>query len=102
MAAGGVSVNSGSSPGSICLDLSDTANNIDGCKPVVGSVTAWRSFLPANLGSEFGLSYSIVETFAVAAGITYTYYLNGYTLGFSSSFLFHPTLTAIFAPNALP
>jgi hypothetical protein len=102
MAAGSVNVNSTSSEGNTCLDLSDTANYIGGCIPMQGSTTAWRSHLPANFGNDIGLSYSIVETFAVTAGNTYTYYLSGYATGFSSPYLFHPTLTVIFVPNALP
>lgn len=102
MAVGGIEVKSSSSTGFVCLDLSNAAKDVDGCIPMAGSVTGWRSYLPANFGDGINMSYSIVETFPVSPGIEHTYYLNGYATGLSLSSLLHPTLTVIFVPNALP
>ena len=92
--------------GNYCLQLSPTSGNVGGCVPDSGSDSAIRSYLASDSPSTvpgFGASeqYSIVRTWPVTAGKTYTFYLNGYESGFSSAWLFQPAMTALFVPGTL-
>jgi hypothetical protein len=92
--------------GDYCLQLSQTAGNVGGCVPDAGSDSAIRSYIAAGVASTvsgFGASaqYSIVRTYAVRAGDTYTFYLNGYENSLDSSWLFQPAMTAVFVPDTL-
>lgn len=94
---------SGSSE-SLCLDLDDTAAYTGGCTPYAGSKSAYRHLINSTLASfvDKSESFSLIETFPVTKGQFYNFYLNGYASGFSSTvYLFHPTLTVLFVPNAL-
>jgi hypothetical protein len=108
-ATGTISFNTHTPPASgfFCLDLSDDEGYTGGCAPIGGSDTAVRSFVPASFpptgaGNDFGIPYSIVKVFPVTAGVTMTFYLNGYATGFGNCWLFQPSLTALFVPVALP
>lgn len=98
------STTSTTTTGYVCLDLSNTAAYIGGCTPMGGSYTAFRTWVPATTSAvENGESYSIEEVFAVTGSTSYTYYLSGSYSGFTTAtYLFHPTLTVLFVPNALP
>jgi hypothetical protein len=92
--------------GNFCLQLSTAANNVGGCVPDGGSDSAIRSYIAAGVASTtpgFGASspYSIVRSYAVTAGTTYTFYLNGYQDGLNSTWLFQPAMTALFVPDTL-
>jgi hypothetical protein len=92
--------------GNYCLDLHNVANYVGGCTPDAGSDTAIRSYIPVNFPTTqtgFGTSdpYSIVRTWPVRAGRSYTFYLNGFANNLGKTYLFHPTLTAIYNPKAL-
>ncbi len=92
--------------GNFCLDLSDTEGYTGGCGPMAGSDTAVRSYVPASFVTSpdwgFGIPYSIVRVFPVTAGVTETFYLNGYAGNLHGCSLFQPSLTALFVPAALP
>jgi len=92
--------------GNYCLQLSETAGNVGGCVPDAGSDSAIRSYIAAGVAttvSGFGASaqYSIVRTWSVRAGETYTFYLNGYEENLTSSWLFQPAITAVYVPDTL-
>jgi|SRR5208283_3803916 len=92
--------------GEYCLQLSTTPRNTGGCGPDLGSDSAIRSFIAADTPStvpHFGASeqYSIVRTFPVTAGTTYTFYLNGYQGGLDSGWLFQPAMTALYISGTL-
>ncbi len=91
--------------GSYCLQLSQTSGNTGGCVPDAGSDSAIRNYIAADFPttvSGFGMSeqYSIVRTWAVTAGKTYTFYLNGYEGGLTA-YLFQPAITVVFLPGTL-
>jgi hypothetical protein len=92
--------------GAYCLQLSQTSGYTGGCVPDGGSDSAVRSFIASDMPttvSGFGASeqYSIVRSWPVTAGTTYTFYLNGYASGFNAAYLFQPSITAIFVPGTL-
>jgi hypothetical protein len=92
--------------GDYCLQLSEKAAYTGGCVPDAGSDSAIRSYIAAGVATTvpgFGASaqYSIVRTFPVTAGVTYTFYLNGYEKGLSTSYLFQPAITALYVPDTL-
>jgi hypothetical protein len=92
--------------GAYCLQLSPTRSNVGGCVPDAGSDSAIRSYMASGVPTTvpgFGASeqYSIVRTWPVTAGTTYTFYLNGYGSGFSSAWLFQPAMTAVYVPGTL-
>jgi hypothetical protein len=92
--------------GSYCLQLSQISGNVGGCVPDAGSDSAIRSYVAADFPTTvpgFGASaqYSIVRTIPVAAGDTYTFYLNGYESNLNTSWLFQPAMTALFVPGTL-
>ncbi len=107
-ASGGVNYNftSGGGDGFICVALSDVNNDTGACVPNSSTGLAVRSTIPSaspTTGSNgIGVPYNIVKVYPVNAGITSTYYLNGYATGFDSAYLFHQTLTALYVPAALP
>jgi hypothetical protein len=92
--------------GYYCLQLSQTSGYIGGCIPDEGSDSAVRSSIAADFPTtvpNFGASaqYSIVRTWPVTSGATYTFYLNGYASGFNSAWLFQPAITALYVPGTL-
>jgi hypothetical protein len=92
--------------GNYCLQLSQTSGNVGGCVPDAGSDSAVRNYIDSDYPTTvpgFGQSeqYSIVRTWAVTGGKTYTFYLNGYGTGFGGVWLFQPAMSAIYAPDAL-
>ena len=89
-----------------CLTLSKTPGDTGGCVPMAGSDSAIRSYFSTGDSStvpNFGASqpYSIVRTWPVTAGITYTFYLNGYISGLGTTYLFQPSATAVFVTGTL-
>ena len=92
--------------GYYCLQLSQTSAFVGGCVPDAGSDSAVRSSIVASEPSTvsgFGASspYSIVKVIPVTAGMTYTFYLNGFQTGLNTSWLFQPTITALYVPGTL-
>lgn len=92
--------------GFYCLALSETSGNVGGCVPDGGSDSAVRSSIASGSPTTvpgYGASeqYSIVRTFPVTAGDTYTFYLNGYGNGFTGAWLFQPAVTALYVPGTL-
>lgn len=92
--------------GNYCLQVSTTSGNVGGCVPDAGSDSAIRNYIDADFPTTvpgFGQTeqYSIVRTFPVTAGTTYTFYLNGYESGFTSAWLFQPAMTALYVPATL-
>jgi hypothetical protein len=92
--------------GNYCLQVSTTSGNVGGCVPDVGSDSAIRNYIAADYPTTvagFGQTeqYSIVRTFPVTAGTTYTFYLNGYGSGFIGAWLFQPAMTALYVPATL-
>jgi hypothetical protein len=92
--------------GSYCLQLSQKSGFVGGCVPDEGTDSAIRSYVAADFPTTvpgFGASaqYSIVRTFPVIAGDTYTFYLNGYESNLNTSWLFQPAMTALFVPGTL-
>jgi hypothetical protein len=92
--------------GNYCLQLSQTAGNVGGCVPDAGSDSAIRSYVASGVATTvpgFGASepYSIVRTYPVRAGDTYTFYLNGYEENLTTSWLFQPAITAVYVPDTL-
>jgi len=92
--------------GDYCLQLSQTSGDTSGCVPDEGSDSAIRSFISSEIPSTvsgMGASeqYSIVRTYSVTRGTTYTLYLNGYQGGFNGAWLFQPAMTALFLPGTL-
>ena len=92
-------------PGNFCLQLSQTSSYVGGCAPDSGSDSAIRSYIASGSASTvagYGASspYSIVRTFPVTAGTTYTFYLNGYSDGLTS-WLFQPSINALYVPGTL-
>lgn len=94
----------GGSNGSICLALNNITNDTGACVPNSSTGKALRTSIPSASPSTTagGWPYSIVKVFPVSASTSSTFYLNGYGLYLDSAYLFHPTLTALFVPNALP
>jgi len=92
--------------GYFCLDLDTTENNTGGCVPNGGTDTALRSFIPSGFPStgtsDVGVPFSIVKVISVTGGNPTKFHLNGYANGFNGAWLFQPTLTVLFVPNALP
>jgi len=93
-------------PGNYCLQLSTTPGFVGGCVPDGGTDSAIRSYIAAGVPSTvpgFGASeqYSIVRTYPVVAGQTYTFHLNGYENDLNSSWLFQPSMNALFVPGTL-
>ena len=92
----------------ICLDLGTVTGDTSGCSPSGSPAqnVAFRSFLPSTFPSSdsfgYSASYSLVNVFPVTAGVAQSYYLNGFSSGTTSQYLFHPSLTVLFVPNALP
>jgi len=92
--------------GSWCLTLSKTSGDTRGCVPMAGSDSAIRSYFSTGEATTvpgFGASqpYSIVRTWPVTAGATYTFYLNGYISALGSTYLFQPSATAFFVTGTL-
>lgn len=92
--------------GNWCLQLSTVAANVGGCVPDAGSDSAIRDYVAAAVPTTipgFGTSapYSIVRTYAVTGGATYTFYLNGYQTGLNNTWLFQPSMTALYVPGTL-
>jgi hypothetical protein len=93
--------------GYYCLQLSQASANLGGCVPNTGSDSAIRSYIAAEVPTTvpgYGASeqYSIVRIWHVTSGTTYTFYLNGMETGLDSTFLFQPSITAVFIRGALP
>jgi hypothetical protein len=92
--------------GYFCLDLNETEDSVAGCAPMVGSDSGIRSSVPAGFPStgtdDFGLPFSIVKVYGVNDKSVRTFHLNGYAEHFDQATLFHPSLTALFVPAALP
>ncbi len=92
----------------ICMDLGIISADTSGCSPAGSPAAnvAFRSFLPSTFPSSdiygYSATYSLVNVFPVTAGVAQSYYLNGFATGTSSTALFHPILTVLFVPNALP
>jgi hypothetical protein len=92
---------------SYCVQVSTTAGDTSGCPPGSGRYFAVRSSWAATISSTdangFGVGYSIVALFPVAAGSAQTFYLNGYSTatGTDTVWLFQPSLTVLFVPNTL-
>jgi hypothetical protein len=92
--------------GSYCLQLSQTSGNVGGCVPDEGSDSAIRSYIASGFPTtvpDFGASaqYSIVRTWPVTSGTTYTFYLNGYETDLNAAWLFQPAITAAYVPGTL-
>ncbi|MGA2807811.1 MAG: hypothetical protein ABSE87_06725 [Terracidiphilus sp.] len=92
--------------GSYCLQLSEASGFVGGCVPDAGTDSAIRSYVAAGVATTvpgFGASaqYSIVRTIPVAAGDTYTFYLNGYESNLNTTWLFQPAITALYVPDTL-
>jgi len=92
--------------GDYCLALSQTSGNVGGCIPNAGSDSAVRNYVASDFPTTvpaFGMleQYSIVRTYPVTAGTTYTFYLNGYAGGFTAAYLFQPSITALYVPGTL-
>ena len=92
--------------GWFCLALSPVAGNTGACVPDSGSDSAVRADISANEPSTvpgFGATtpYSIVRTYPVIAGDTYTFHLNGNATGFTGAYLFQPSITVLYVPNLL-
>jgi hypothetical protein len=92
--------------GYYCLQLSQTSGYIGGCTPNGGSDSAIRSFIasgfPTTVPNYGALAqYSIVRTWPVTSGATYTFYLNGYQTNLNNSWLFQPAITALYVPGTL-
>jgi len=92
--------------GNWCLQLSNVAANVGGCVPDAGSDSAIRDYIAAAVVTTtpgFGTSapYSIVRSYPVVAGATYTIFLNGYQSGLNNTWLFQPSMTALFAQDSL-
>jgi hypothetical protein len=92
--------------GTYCLELWQKPGAVAGCVPEADEDAAIRSYISADTPSTvplFGASaqYSIVRTWPVTAGTTYTFYLNGYQTGLDESFLFQPSITAVYIPETL-
>lgn len=91
--------------GSYCLQLSERSGNTGGCVPDEGTDSSIRNYIAADFPttvSGFGTSeqYSIVRIWAVTAGTTYTFYLNGYENGLTA-WLFQPSITVLYVPGTL-
>ena len=92
--------------GNYCLQLSTISGYVGGCVPNSGSDSAVRSYIAAAVPSTvpgFGASeqYSIVRTYPVVAGQTYTFYLNGFENNLNNSWLFQPAMTVLYVPGTL-
>ena len=92
--------------GWFCLALSPVAGNVGACVPDAGSDSAVRGDIAAAEPSTvpgFGATtpYSIVRTYPVTAGGTYTFHLNGDAAGFTGAFLFQPSITVLYVPSLL-
>jgi hypothetical protein len=92
--------------GSYCLELWNKPDAVGGCTPEGGEDAAIRSFIDADSPTTlplFGASaqYTIVRTWPVTKGTTYTFYLNGSQNGLDSSWLFQPSITALYVPDTL-
>ena len=92
--------------GWFCLALSPVAGNVGGCVPDSGSDSAVRGDISAAEPSTvpgFGATtpYSIVRTYPVINGDTYTFHLNGDATGFTAAYLFQPSITVLFVPSLL-
>jgi hypothetical protein len=92
--------------GKYCLQLSDTSDYVGGCNLDAGSDSAIRSDIAAGEPTTkpnggVSVPYSIVRSWPVKAGVTYTFYLNGYAGGLQPTWLFQPAITAIYLPGTL-
>ena len=92
--------------GWFCLALSPTAGNVGACVPDSGSDSAVRGDISAaepTTVAGFGATtpYSIVRTYPVVAGDSYTFHLNGDATGFTAAFLFQPSITVLYVPELL-
>jgi hypothetical protein len=92
--------------GNWCLQLSYVAANVGGCVPDAGSDSAIRDYIAAAVATTtpgFGTStpYSIVRSYPATAGDNYTFYLNGYQSGLNNTWLFQPSITAVFVQDTL-
>ena len=92
--------------GNWCLQLSTASGNVGGCVTDAGSDSAIRDYIAAGVATTvpgFGTSapYSIVRTYPVTAGETYTFFLNGYETGLTTTWLFQPSITAVYTPDTL-
>ena len=94
----------GGSNGGICLALNNVTDDTGACAPNSSKGKALRTVIPSDSPSNTagGWPYSIVKVFPVSKSTSSTFYLNGYASYLDSAYLFHPTLTALFVPNALP
>ena len=95
--------NSSAAAGSWGLDLHTSPDEGPGWVPMAGSKSAARGWFPASwvFTTEMGIPFHIQEVFPVAAGVTYSFYLNGRVTGFSTASAFHPSIVAIFIPSGL-
>jgi len=103
-ATGSITIEStGTTNGYYCLDLSIVQNDVGGCTPMAGSKSAIRSYIPSNFstltGSTYGSPFTMQEVYPVTTGQSITIYINGATSGLKNTYLFHPTITALFIPN---
>ena len=95
------------SQGYYCLQLANVSAYVGGCTPNAGSDSAVRASVAAGFPTttpNMGASeqYSIVRTWPVTAGTTYTFYLNGSESGFDAMWLFQPSITAVYVPGTMP
>lgn len=92
--------------GAYCLELWNKPNTVGGCTPEAAEDAAIRGYIAAETPTTvplYGAStqYSMVKTWSVTKGTTYTFYLNGYQSGLNSGWLFQPSITALYVPETL-
>jgi hypothetical protein len=89
-----------------CLQLSQTPGYVRGCAPDLGTDSAIRFYTAADFPTTMNgygetTPYSIVRSWPVTAGASYTFYLNGWENNYNGVWLFHPSLTVLYAPGTL-
>ena len=92
--------------GAWCMGLSQKSGDAGACTPMAGSSAGARNYVAASVPSTvsgYGAldGYSIVQFYTLILGGLYTFYLNGYMSGFSSAYLFQPSMTAQFVSGTL-
>jgi len=92
--------------GNYCLTLAQAPRNVEACEPAGSTNVAVRNYIAADFPTtESGVgmlqSYTLVRTWSVQAGHSYSFYVNGYQGGMTVS-LFQPSITALFVPGKLP
>jgi hypothetical protein len=92
--------------GFYCVAVSGTSADTGGCTPGAGSDSAMRQYIASGEPTTVpGLgtleAYSIVKTVPVLAGHSYTYYLNGYATGVTNTYLFQPSMTALYVAASM-